>query len=62
MDSDALLVERQLRVGRRTCPSSGAVLAPRGHGRPREIRGDLADRRLPLQLFLRRVSNAGLPA
>lgn len=48
VDSDVLLVERQLREGRLTCPSCGAGLAPWGHGRAREIRGDLGAR-----LFLR---------
>lgn len=48
VDTDVLLVDRQLREGRLTCPSCGAVLAPWGHGRPREIRGDLGAR-----LFLR---------
>lgn len=48
VDNDALLVEQQLRQGRLSCPSCGAALAPWGHGRPREIRGDLGAR-----LFLR---------
>lgn len=48
VDSDVLLVERQLRDGRLTCPSCDAVLAPWGHGRARVIRGDLGSR-----LFLR---------
>ncbi|MFB7466200.1 DUF6431 domain-containing protein [Streptomyces sp. NPDC056224] len=48
VDSDGLLVERQLRQGRLTCPACEAVLAPWGHGRPRLIRGDLGAR-----LFLR---------
>lgn len=48
VDSDGLLVERQLRQGRLTCPACGAVLAPWGHGRPRSIRSDLGAR-----LFLR---------
>lgn len=48
VDTDALMVEQQLREGRLACPSCGAVLAPWGHGRPREIRGDLGSR-----LFLR---------
>ncbi|MDJ0384540.1 DUF6431 domain-containing protein [Streptomyces sp. G-G2] len=46
VDSDVLLVERQLRDGRLTCPSCEAVLAPWGHGRPRVIRGDLGARLL----------------
>lgn len=48
VDNDVLLVERQLRQGRLSCPSCGAALAPWGHGRPREIRGVLGAR-----LFLR---------
>ncbi|GHD80015.1 hypothetical protein GCM10010336_63040 [Streptomyces goshikiensis] len=48
VDSDGLLVERQLRRGQLSCPGCGAVLAPWGHGRAREIRGDLGAR-----LFLR---------
>ncbi|WP_354006204.1 DUF6431 domain-containing protein [Streptomyces sp. NBC_00094] len=45
VDSDVLLVQRRLRTGELLCPSCGAVLAPRGHGRPREIRGDRGVRR-----------------
>ncbi|MEU0412953.1 DUF6431 domain-containing protein [Streptomyces griseorubiginosus] len=37
-------MERRLRAGELTCPSCGAVLAPWGHGRPREVRGDLGAR------------------
>ncbi|MDX3584197.1 DUF6431 domain-containing protein [Streptomyces europaeiscabiei] len=37
-------MERQLRAGRLGCPSCGAVLAPWGHGRPRDVRGDLGAR------------------
>ncbi|MGW7063572.1 DUF6431 domain-containing protein [Streptomyces sp. NPDC054904] len=48
VDADALLVERQLRAGQLECPLCSSVLAPWGHGRPREIRGDLGAR-----LFLR---------
>ncbi|GGU48342.1 DUF6431 domain-containing protein [Streptomyces violascens] len=48
VDSDLVVVEQQLRQGRLACPSCSAVLAPWGHGRPREIRGDLGAR-----LFLR---------
>ncbi|WP_418952549.1 DUF6431 domain-containing protein [Streptomyces albireticuli] len=48
VDSDALLVERQLRASQLECPRCSSVLAPWGHGRPREIRGDLGAR-----LFLR---------
>ncbi|MEU6895898.1 DUF6431 domain-containing protein [Streptomyces sp. NPDC046557] len=48
VDNDVLLVERQPRQGRLSCPSCGAALAPWWHGRPREIRGDLGAR-----LFLR---------
>ncbi|MFE2131146.1 DUF6431 domain-containing protein [Streptomyces amritsarensis] len=44
VDSDGLLVERRLRAGELTCPPCGAVLAPWGHGRPREVRGDLGAR------------------
>ncbi|WP_157880455.1 hypothetical protein [Streptomyces katrae] len=44
VDNDVLLAERQLRQGRLSCPSCGAALAPWGHGRPREIRGDLGAR------------------
>jgi hypothetical protein len=44
VDTDVVRVERQLRAGELTCPSCGAVLAPWGHGRPREIRGDLGAR------------------
>lgn len=44
VDIDVVRVERQLRAGELTCPSCGAVLAPWGHGRPREIRGDLGSR------------------
>ncbi|MFE7093504.1 DUF6431 domain-containing protein [Streptomyces erythrochromogenes] len=44
VDSDVLLAERRLRAGELACPSCGAVLAPWGHGRPREIRGDLGAR------------------
>ncbi|MEU4255829.1 DUF6431 domain-containing protein [Streptomyces fradiae] len=45
VDADVLLVERRLRTGELLCPSCGAVLAPWGRGRPREIRGDLGVRR-----------------
>ncbi|MFE2561431.1 hypothetical protein ACFXGT_36575 [Streptomyces sp. NPDC059352] len=45
VDSDLLMVERRLRTGELLFPSCGAVLAPWGHGRPREIRGDLGVRR-----------------
>jgi uncharacterized protein DUF6431 len=48
VDIDVVQVEQQLRRGGLACPSCGAVLAPWGHGRPREIRGDLGAR-----LFLR---------
>ncbi|WP_373311025.1 DUF6431 domain-containing protein [Streptomyces alanosinicus] len=48
VDADVVRVEQQLRRGELKCPSCGAVLAPWGHGRPREIRGDLGAR-----LFLR---------
>lgn len=48
VDADALLVERQLRASQLECPLCSSVLAPWGHGRPREIRGDLGAR-----LFLR---------
>ncbi|MER5485956.1 DUF6431 domain-containing protein [Streptomyces sp. NPDC002812] len=44
VDSDGLLVEGRLRAGELLCPSCGAVLAPWGHGRAREIRGDLGSR------------------
>ncbi|MFF4803329.1 DUF6431 domain-containing protein [Streptomyces sp. NPDC001351] len=37
-------MERQLRAGELACPSCGAPLAPWGHGRPREVRGDLGAR------------------
>ncbi|MGE7390879.1 hypothetical protein ACQKM2_35930 [Streptomyces sp. NPDC004126] len=46
VDPDALLVERRLRAGRLTCPVCSSVLAPWGHGRAREIRGDLGARLL----------------
>ncbi|MGW6884407.1 hypothetical protein ACWGEU_29575 [Streptomyces goshikiensis] len=36
--------ERRLRAGELMCPPCGAVLAPQGHGRPREVRGDLGSR------------------
>ncbi|MCX5130003.1 DUF6431 domain-containing protein [Streptomyces sp. NBC_00347] len=48
VDSDGLLVERQLRAGQLECPLCSSVLTPWGHARPREIRGDLGAR-----LFLR---------
>ncbi|MER6154043.1 DUF6431 domain-containing protein [Streptomyces sp. NPDC001868] len=48
VDSDVLLVERQLRAGRLNCPACSAPLAPWGHGRSRMVRGDLGAR-----LFLR---------
>lgn len=48
VDTDVVVVEQQLRQVRLACPSWSAVLAPWGHGRPREIRGDLGAR-----LFLR---------
>ncbi|WUK33966.1 DUF6431 domain-containing protein [Streptomyces sp. NBC_00370] len=41
-------MEQQLLRGDLECPGCGAVLAPWGHGRPREVRGDLGAR-----LFLR---------
>ncbi|NEA68925.1 hypothetical protein G3I56_41790 [Streptomyces sp. SID12488] len=44
VDTDVVRVERQLRAGELACPACGAVLAPWGHGRPREIRGDLGSR------------------
>ncbi|MGW2450131.1 DUF6431 domain-containing protein [Streptomyces sp. NPDC001704] len=44
VDTDVVRVERQLRAGELACPSCGAVLAPWGHGRPREVRGDLGAR------------------
>jgi transposase-like protein len=44
VDANVVLVERQLRAGELTCPSCRAVLAPWGHGRQREIRGDLGAR------------------
>ncbi|MEU9858990.1 Mu transposase C-terminal domain-containing protein [Streptomyces sp. NPDC047974] len=44
VDTDVVRVERRLRAGELTCPSCGAALAPWGHGRPREIRGDLGSR------------------
>ncbi|MGW1529771.1 DUF6431 domain-containing protein [Streptomyces sp. NPDC002159] len=34
-------MERQLQTDRLTCPACNAALAPCGHGRPREVRGDL---------------------
>ncbi|WP_406396724.1 DUF6431 domain-containing protein [Streptomyces sp. NBC_00882] len=37
-------MERQLQTGRLTCPACSAVLTPWGHGRPREVRGDLGAR------------------
>ncbi|MGW0424711.1 DUF6431 domain-containing protein [Streptomyces sp. NPDC003015] len=37
-------MEHQLRAGKLDCPSCGAPLAPWGHGRPREVRGDLGAR------------------
>lgn len=43
-DSDVVRVEHQLRAGKLDCPSCGAPLAPWGHGRPREVRGDLGAR------------------
>ena len=43
VDTDVVRVERQLRAGELTCPSCGAALAPWGHGRPREVRGDLGE-------------------
>ncbi|WP_347122596.1 DUF6431 domain-containing protein [Streptomyces sp. 21So2-11] len=59
VDTDVVRVEQQLRQGRLECPSCGAVLAPWGHGRPREVRGDLGAR-----LFLRprraRCSGCGI--
>ncbi|MEF9907504.1 DUF6431 domain-containing protein [Streptomyces sp. P9-A2] len=47
-DTDVVRVEQQLRRGGLACPSCGAGLTPWGHGRPREVRGDLGAR-----LFLR---------
>ncbi|MER6076267.1 hypothetical protein ABT187_47645 [Streptomyces sp. NPDC001817] len=44
VDTGVVRVERQLRAGKPTCPSCGAMLAPWGHGRPREVRGDLGSR------------------
>lgn len=44
VDTDVVRVERQLRAGELACPECGAVLAPWGHGRPREVRGDLGAR------------------
>ncbi|QIY60420.2 MULTISPECIES: DUF6431 domain-containing protein [unclassified Streptomyces] len=44
VDADVVRVERQLRAGELACPFCGAVLAPWGHGRPREVRGDLGAR------------------
>ncbi|MFI5809243.1 DUF6431 domain-containing protein [Streptomyces sp. NPDC051561] len=44
VDADVVLMERQLRAGELMCPSCGAALAPWGHGRPREVRGDLGAR------------------
>ena len=46
VDTDVVCVERQLRASELTCPACGAALAPWGHGRPREIRGDLGARLL----------------
>ncbi|WHM41529.1 DUF6431 domain-containing protein [Streptomyces sp. BPTC-684] len=48
VDADVVRVEQQLCQGCLECPSCGAALAPWGHGRAREIRGDLGAR-----LFLR---------
>ncbi|KOY56489.1 DUF6431 domain-containing protein [Streptomyces sp. XY332] len=48
VDSDLLLVERQLRASKLACPLCSSLLAPWGHSRPRGIRGDLGAR-----LFLR---------
>jgi transposase-like protein len=44
VDTNVVCVERQLRAGELACPSCGAVVAPWGHGRLREIRGDLGSR------------------
>ncbi|WP_323138335.1 DUF6431 domain-containing protein [Streptomyces sp. NBC_01571] len=44
VDADVVRVERQLREGELACPSCGAALGPWGHGRPREVRGDLGAR------------------
>ncbi|MFI2352423.1 DUF6431 domain-containing protein, partial [Streptomyces sp. NPDC019443] len=44
VDTDVVCVERQLRAGELACPPCGAPLAPWGHGRPREVRGDLGAR------------------
>ncbi|MFJ3309574.1 hypothetical protein ACIPSA_42400 [Streptomyces sp. NPDC086549] len=44
VDTDVVCVERQLRAQELMCPACRAVLAPWGHGRPREIRGDLGAR------------------
>ena len=44
VDADAVRVERQLLAGELTCPSCGAPLVPWGHGRLREVRGDLGVR------------------
>ncbi|MET7700336.1 DUF6431 domain-containing protein, partial [Streptomyces sp. NPDC005485] len=44
VDAAAVRVERQLLAGELTCPSCGAPLVPWGHGREREVRGDLGVR------------------
>ncbi|MWA08117.1 DUF6431 domain-containing protein [Streptomyces sp. BA2] len=44
VDSDVVRVECQLRAGELACPSCQVSLAPWGHGRPREVRGDLGAR------------------
>ncbi|WP_413253935.1 DUF6431 domain-containing protein [Streptomyces canus] len=44
VDAEVLLVEQQVREGKLKCPSCKGALAPWGHGRPREVRGDLGAR------------------
>lgn len=44
VDAEVLLVEQQLREGKLKCRSCKGALAPWGHGRPREVRGDLGAR------------------
>ncbi|MFD7342291.1 DUF6431 domain-containing protein [Streptomyces violascens] len=44
VDTDVVRVERRLRASELACPSCGASLAPWGHGRLRQVRGDLGAR------------------
>lgn len=66
VDTELLVVERELKDGRLVCPSCSSVLVPWGHGRPRVVRGEIGAR-----LFLRprrtrcsscRITHVLLPA